>query len=81
MFTYHGYMLYEAERSKSAGELRSEDARRGEVAALLCRSWAAWTSALGRPFRGAVALRTRDRRDLGVEPVTHSTRAGCAVKA
>jgi hypothetical protein len=81
VFTYHGYMLYEAERSKSAAELRSEDARRGEVAALLRRSWAGWTSALGRPLSRAASLRTRDRRDLGVEPVSHSARARCAVKA
>jgi hypothetical protein len=77
VFTCQGYVLYEAERSKSAAELRSEDARRGEVVSLLSRSWTVWTSALSR----AVSLRTRDRRDLDVEPVSRSVRPSCAAKA
>ena len=50
-FGYYGYVLFQAERSKTTAELRAEDARRGELAAALSRASAVLTAALHRPFR------------------------------
>ena len=51
MFSQYGYLLYQVERSKSPGELRAEDASRGEAAASLWRRWAKLSAALGQPYR------------------------------
>ena len=51
MFSQYGYQLYQVERSKSPGELRAEDASRGEAAASFCRRWAKLSAAVGRPYR------------------------------
>jgi hypothetical protein len=48
---FYGYALFQAERCKTAAELRAEDARRGELAAALSRAAAVLTAAPGRPFR------------------------------
>jgi hypothetical protein len=54
---YYGYVLFQAERSKTTAELRAEDARRGELAAALSRASAVLTAALQRPFRWRRASR------------------------
>jgi hypothetical protein len=43
MIGYHGYVLYQSERTKTCAERRAEDARRGEVAAALLHSFQAVT--------------------------------------
>jgi len=57
-FGYYGYVLFQAERSKTTTELRAEDARRGELAAALSRASAVLTAALHRPFRWRRESRT-----------------------
>jgi hypothetical protein len=56
-FGYYGYVLFQAERSKTTAELRAEDARRGELAAALSRASAVLTAVLHRPFRWRRASR------------------------
>ena len=56
-FGNHGYVLFQAERSKTATEVRAEDARRGDLAAALSRASAVLTAALRRPFRWRRASR------------------------
>jgi hypothetical protein len=56
-FGDYGYVLFQAERSKTTTELRAEDARRGELAAALSRASAVLTAALHRPFRWRRASR------------------------
>jgi hypothetical protein len=48
-FGNFGYMLFQAERSKTTAELRAEDAREGELAAARSGASAVLTAALRRP--------------------------------
>ncbi len=48
MIGYHGYALYQSERTKTRAERMTEDARRGELAAVLFHSWGALTRRAGR---------------------------------
>lgn len=48
MIGYHGYVLYQSQRSKTRAERIAEDARRGEMAATLSHSWGALTGRAGR---------------------------------
>lgn len=68
-FGYYGYVLFQAERSKTTAELRAEDARRGELAAALSRASAVLTAVLHRPFRWRRASRP-------VAPVAGTTVTG-----
>jgi hypothetical protein len=43
MIGYHGYTLYQSQRDKTRAERMAEDARRGELAAVLSHSWGALT--------------------------------------
>jgi hypothetical protein len=43
MIGYHGYTLYQSQRDKTRTERMAEDARRGELAAVLSQSWGALT--------------------------------------
>jgi hypothetical protein len=69
VFGYYGYVLFQAERSKTTAELRAEDARRGELAAALSRASAVLTAVLHRPFRWRRASRP-------VAPVAGTTVTG-----
>jgi hypothetical protein len=68
MFVSSGYNLHQAGRSKSAAELRAEDARLGELAAAVSASWATLTSALGTLLRQRPSLQTH--RLHGLRPET-----------
>jgi hypothetical protein len=50
-----GYMIYQAERSRTATEQREVDRRNGELAASLSRRWRALAGALRLHGRGFVA--------------------------
>jgi len=54
MIGYHGYTLYQSQRDKTRSERMAEDARRGEMAAVLFHSWEALT---GRGRHRAAAHR------------------------
>lgn len=58
MFAYSGYVLHQAERSKTAAELRAEDTRMGELAAAISASWATLATTLGTPLRLWPSLQT-----------------------
>ncbi len=69
MFSQYGYLLYQVERSKSPGELRAEDASRGEAAASLWRRWAKLSAALGTPYhRGRATTADGSLRALFCRP-------------
>lgn len=59
MFAYSGYVLHQAERSKTAGELRAEDAHMGELAAAISASWATLTARLAAPRRWRAPIQER----------------------
>lgn len=80
MFSQYGYLLYQVERSKSPGELRAEDASRGEAAASLWRRWAKLTAALGTPYHRGRAY-NRGRFPTGVVLPTEVTPPSRSVTA
>jgi hypothetical protein len=51
MIGYHGYVIYQSERAKTRTERMAEDARRGEFAAILSRSWGTLTRRTGHRGR------------------------------
>ena len=69
-FGYYGYVLFQAERSKTTTELRAEDARRGELAVALSRASAVLTAVIHRPFRWRSTL---------ASPVGFTRRVRCGV--
>jgi hypothetical protein len=52
MIGYHGYTLYQSQRDKTRAERMAEDARRGELAAVLFHSWEALTGHGGHRVHG-----------------------------
>jgi hypothetical protein len=52
MIGYHGYTLYQSQREKTRAERMAEDARRGELAAVLSHSWEALTGRVGHRAAG-----------------------------